>query len=246
MDETIDSPLEQYRLVNTAGALNLARQAADNRVKRFVFISSVKVNGEYTQPGQPFVEQISELPTDPYGISKWEAEQQLRLLAEETGMEVVIIRPPLVYGPGVKANFLSMLNWVYRRVPLPLGRINNQRSMVFIDNLADLILTAVTHPKAANQTFLVSDDHDVSVTELLREISDCMNVRSALIPIPQSMLCIGLFLVGKGNVAQKLTSSLQVDMKKTKACLNWSPKYSFHDGIKITVQDYLAVQERTK
>lgn len=243
MDDDSASPLDQYREVNTLGTLNLARQAAASGVKRFVFISSIKVNGEYTSANQPFIEEVTYPPVDPYGLSKFEAEEQLMKLAKETDMEVVIIRPPLIYGPGVKANFLSMMNWVYKKLPLPLGRIHNRRSLVFVDNLVDLILTTLSHPLAANQTFLVSDGHDVSVTQLLQTIAHDMNVRSTLLPIPQSILYISLSLLGKKNVAQKLVGSLQIDISKTKERLGWTPKYSFTVGVHRTVTDYLVKQE---
>lgn len=243
MNDVSSSPLEQYREVNTRGTLNLARQAAECGVKRFVFISSIKVNGEYSAENQPFVEHVAIPPTDPYGLSKFEAEEQLKQLAVDTGMEVVIIRPPLIYGPGVKANFLSMMNWVYKKIPLPLGCIQNLRSLVFIDNLVDLIITTLSHPLAANQTFLVSDDHDVSVTLLLQDIARNMNVRSTLLPIPQSALYMLLSVLGKKEVAQKLVGSLQLNISKTKERLGWTPKYSFAEGLRLTVKDYLVNKE---
>lgn len=233
------SPLDAYREVNTLGTLALAKQSAQAGVKRFIFISSIKVNGEFTKSDQPFVEDVHCAPGDPYGLSKYEAEQGLLALSQETEMEVVIIRPPLVYGPGVKANFLSMMNWIYKKVPLPLGAIDNKRSLVFINNLVDFILIATTHPNAANQTFLVSDDQDVSVTQLLNLIANSMATSSMLIPLPKSLLFTMLRLLGKRNEARKLMDSLQLDINKAKQHLNWSPKYTFDEGVKLTVQDYL-------
>jgi nucleoside-diphosphate-sugar epimerase len=167
MQEFVSDPLAEFRRVNVQGTLNLARQAASIGVRRFIFISSIKVNGESTFIGSPFHADDVPAPQDAYGVSKMEAEQGLRALAVETGMEVVIIRPPLVYGPGVKANFAAMMRWLYRGIPLPLGAIRNKRSLVALDNLVDLMVTCLTHPAAANQTFLVSDDEDVSTTRLL-------------------------------------------------------------------------------
>ncbi|WP_408063519.1 UDP-glucose 4-epimerase family protein [Vibrio nitrifigilis] len=235
-----------YREVNTFGTLNLAKQAAIVGVKRFVFVSSIKVNGEYTLPNQPYVEDVDSKPTDPYGISKYEAEQGLMALAKETSMEVVIIRPPLIYGPGVKANFLSMMNWIYKEKPLPLGAIKNQRSLIFVNNLVDFIFKAISDPKAANQTFLVSDDHDVSVTQLLKEIAITMNKCPMLIPIPQLWISALLRLLGKSHIDKKLTGSLQLDVTKAKCLLDWKPKYAFHEGIRLTVEHYLVQKEENK
>jgi nucleoside-diphosphate-sugar epimerase len=182
MADTAADPLAEFRRVNVQGTLNLARQAAAAGVRRFVFVSSIKVNGEATQPGSPFTADDAPAPLDAYGVSKMEAEQGLREIARQTGMEVVIIRPPLVYGPGVKANFSAMMRWLKRGVPLPLGAIHNQRSLVALDNLVDLIVTCLTHPAAANQTFLVSDGEDVSTTELLRRMGQAMGHPARLIP----------------------------------------------------------------
>lgn len=170
MDEQSADPLAEFRKMNVDGTLNLARQAAAAGVRRFIFISSIKVNGEGTVLGKPYTAMDTPSPQDPYGISKMEAEQGLRQIAQDTGMEVVIIRPVLVYGPGVKANFRSMVNWMNKGVPLPLGSIYNKRSMVALDNLVDLVVTCIDHPAAANQTFLESDGEDLSTTEMLRRI----------------------------------------------------------------------------
>jgi len=167
MKDNIADPLAEFRRINVEGTLNLARQAAMAGVRRFLFLSSIKVNGESTQPGFPFSEGDMPAPVDPYGVSKYEAEQGLQQIASETGMEVVCIRPPLVYGPGVKANFLSMMRWVSRGLPLPLGAIHNQRTLVALDNLVDLIVTCLFHPAAANQVFLAGDGEDLSMTGLL-------------------------------------------------------------------------------
>ncbi|WP_413285370.1 UDP-glucose 4-epimerase family protein [Vibrio sp. MA40-2] len=228
-----------YHQVNTLATLHLARQAAQAGVKRFVFISSIKVNGESTQVGQPFQPILQTVPTDPYGLSKYNAEIGLQDIAHATGLEVVIIRPPLVYGPGVKANFHSMMNLVYKGLPLPLGAINNQRSLIFLDNLVDVILTACEHDNAPGCTFLVSDDNDVSVTELLRAIASSMDKRSVLLPVPGSWIMFATKMIGKATIGQRLCDSLQVDISQTKHRLNWTPPVDFTQGIQKTVDDFL-------
>ena len=236
MADTAANPLDEFRRINVQGTLNLARQAASAGVRRFVFISSVKVNGEATQPGHPFTADDAPAPLDPYGISKMEAEQGLRKIAAETGMEVVIIRPPLVYGPGVKANFSAMMRWLQRGVPLPLGAIDNQRSLVALDNLVDLIITCISHPAAANQTFLVSDGEDVSTTGLLRGMGLAMNRPARLLPVPTGCLKLAAALVGKPDMAQRLCGSLQVDIEKTRQLLGWSPPLTLDQGLKKAAQ----------
>lgn len=232
MDETATDALSEFRRVNVEGTLNLARQAAAAGVRRFVFISSIKVNGETTQPGRPFTADEVPAPQDAYGISKMEAEQGLREIAAETGMELVIIRPPLVYGPGVKANFSIMMRWLRRGVPLPLGAVHNQRSLVALDNLVDLVVTCLRHPAAANQTFLVSDGEDVSTTALLRRMGQAMNCPSRLIPVAAGWLEQAAALIGKRNMAQRLCGSLQVDIQKTRELLGWSPPLTLDQGLK--------------
>lgn len=240
MHESDANPLALYRSVNTEGTLQLARQAAVAGVKRFIFISSVKVNGESTLPGQRFSPVSEYIPTDPYGLSKYQAEQGLRELSLRTGMEVVIIRPPLIYGPGVKANFLKMMRWVEKGIPLPLGSIANQRSLLGIDNLLDFIGVCLNHPKAAGQTFLISDDHDVSITELLKEIASTMHRSLSLLAVPQFILERGLILLGQGHIAERLCASLQLDITLTKTLLSWKPPYGFRDQINKTVAAYLS------
>jgi len=232
MKETAVDPLEEFRRVNVQGTLNLARQAAAARVQRFVFVSSIKVNGEATQFGRPFTAGDAPAPLDSYGVSKMEAEQGLREIARQTGMKVVIIRPPLVYGPGVKANFAAMMRWLKRGVPLPLGAIHNQRSLVALDNLVDLIVTCITHPAAVNQTFLVSDGEDVSTTDLLRRMGQALGCSACLIPVPMSCLKLASAMVGKRDVAQRLCGSLQVDMSNTRLLLGWTPPLSLDKGLK--------------
>ncbi len=232
MSDTATNPLDEFRRVNVQGTLNLARQAAAAVVRRFVFVSSIKVNGEATKPSVPFSADDIPAPMDAYGVSKMEAEQGLREIALQTGMEVVIIRPPLVYGPGVKANFAAMMRWLRRGVPLPLGAIHNQRSLVALDNLVDLIVTCLTHPAAANQTFLVSDNEDISTTELLRRMGRAMGRPARLIPVPTSWLKLAAAMAGKRLVAQRLCGSLQVDIEKTRRLLGWRPPVSLDEGLR--------------
>lgn len=240
MHDVEADPLMAFRAVNVDGTLNFARQSAFAGVKRFVFISTVKVNGECTQPGIPYTAHDAPAPEDAYGISKAEAEAGLRLLSDETGMEVVIIRPPLVYGPGVKGNFSSLLRWVARGLPLPLGlATTNRRSLVGLDNLVDLILTCVDHPKAANQTLLVSDGEDLSTADLLRRIGKALNRPARLIPVPVSVLIIASSLLGKSSIAQRLLGSLQVDISKTCTLLNWKPPVSVDEGLRRAAQQRL-------
>lgn len=232
MREALANPLVAYRETNVEGTLNLARQAAQAGVKRFIFISSIKVNGEQAPAGRPFTAFDVPNPQDPYGISKYEAEQGLLALAEETGMEVVIIRPPLVYGPGVKGNFASMMKWVQAGWPLPLGAIDNRRSLVSLDNLISLITKCIDHPAAANQVFLASDGEDLSTSDLLRRLADAAGVPSRLIPVPAGVLRTGLSLIGKGAIAQRLLGSLQVDIAKTQKLLGWTPPITVDEGLR--------------
>lgn len=231
MHDQAKDPLAAFRQVNTLGTLNLARQAAAAGVKRFIFLSSVKVNGEATTKGAAFCYQDPVKPEDAYGTSKAEAEKALRLLAIETGMELVVIRPPLVYGPGVKANFAAMLKLAQKNLPLPLGAIHNKRSLVALDNLVDLIVTCIDHPKAANQTFLVSDDQDVSTTELLQMMTRAAGKKPLLLPVPVSWLKLAGKFTGKQAVIDKLCGNLQVDISHTKETLAWKPPMSVEEGI---------------
>lgn len=240
MKDSSCNPLHDFREVNTYGTLKLAQQAADAGVKRFIFISSIKVNGESTELNLPFKPDDVFIPTDPYGLSKYEAEIGLLNIAQETGMEVVIIRPPLVYGPGVKANFAAMMKWVYKGLPLPLGGIKqNKRSLVSIDNLVDLIITCIDHPQAVNQTFLVSDDDDVSTTALLQNMAAALNRPSRLLPIPVSWFNLLTRLINKPAISQRLCGSLQVDISKTKELLEWRPPYSSAECMKTTADAFV-------
>ena len=228
-----------YDEVNFHATINLAKQAAKAGVKRFIFLSSIKVNGEQTEQGKPFIPSISNPPTDPYGLSKYKAEQALIELSKVSELEIVIIRPPLVYGPGVKANFQSMMKWVSRSVPLPLGAVHNKRSMVYLDNLVDLIMVCVKHLNAANQTFLVSDQHDVSTSQILFEIKKASNSSCILLPIPMLWFQGIAKIMNKPQIAQRLCSSLQVYITHTQKQLNWQPPISWEQGISETVNAYL-------
>ena len=240
MREEAFDPLAEYQRVNVNGTLNLARQGAAAGVRRFVFISSIKVNGEATMHGHPFTTDDFPAPEDAYGLSKAESESQLMQVAQETGMEVTIIRPPLVYGPGVKGNFSNLLRWVACGLPLPLGSATtNRRSLVGLDNLVDLILTCVDHPMAANQTLLVSDGEDLSTADLLSRIGKALNRPARLIPVPVSILIIASRLLGKSSIAQRLLGSLQVDISKTCTLLNWKPPLSVDEGLRRAAQQRL-------
>lgn len=239
MRDSSSDPLTEFRKINVEGTLNLARQAAASGVQRFVFLSSIKVNGEGTEPGKPYKPDDVPHPLNPYGVSKMEAEKALLELAEEVQMEVVVIRPVLVYGPGVKANFLSMMRWLDKGVPLPLGAIHNARSLVALDNLVSLIVTCVDHPAAANQVFLVSDGEDLSTTQLLVRISKTLKKPSRLIPVPSWGLDLVARLLGKGDFSKRLCGSLQVDISKTRALLNWSPEISVDQGLAKTISHFV-------
>lgn len=235
MNDGAADPLAEFRAVNVHGTLNLARQAAAAGVKRFVFVSSVKVNGEFTQPGCAFTEADAPDPQDAYGVSKHEAEMGLHQLAADTRMEVVIIRPPLVYGPEVKANFAALMRVVQRGWPLPLGAVHNRRSLVGLDNLVDFIATCVSHPQAANQTFLVSDGGDLSTTELVRALAHASGVPARLIPMPVWVLRAGAALLGKEDAVNRLCGNLQVDIYKARRLLGWVPPVSVDEGLRRAV-----------
>lgn len=240
MNDAATDPLAQFRKINVEGTVRLARKAAESGVKRFIFISSIKVNGEGTLPGVPFKADDQPSPVDPYGVSKKEAEDALRQVSRDTGMEVVIIRPPLVYGPGVKANFLSMMRWLDKGVPLPLGALNNRRSLVAIGNLVDLVIVCIAHPAAAGNTFLVSDGEDLSTSQLLRRMADAMNVPSRLLAVPAWLLSGGAILLGRRSLAQRLCGSLQVDIGKTCSTLDWLPPVSVDEALRRTASQYRA------
>jgi len=230
-------PLAAFRIVNLDGTLNLARQSVEAGVKRFVFISSIGVNGVQTEPGNPFSEVDEPNPHNAYSLSKWEAEQGLLRIADETGLEVVIIRPPLVYGCNAPGNFGALMRAVQRGWPLPLGVVHNQRSLVVLDNLVDFIVTCITHPQAANQIFLVSDGQDLSTTDLVRGMAQAAGVPARLLPVPVWALQAGATLLGKGDAVQRLCGNLQVDISKARGLLGWVPPVSVEEGLRRAMGD---------
>ncbi len=240
MRESALDPLAEFRRVNVSGTLALARQAAAAGVSRFVFISSVKVNGEGTVPGRPYTATDGPAPVDPYGVSKLEAEQGLFEVTGETQMRVSIIRPVLVYGPGVKGNFLTLMRWVHKGIPLPLGAIHNQRSLVSLENLIDLIVTCLDHPAAPGRVFMVSDGEDLSTTALIRRVAAALGRPARLVPVPAAGLLALARVLGKGDVAQRLCGSLQVDINSTRELLGWSPPVSVDHALKETTRHFLA------
>ncbi|PZP58151.1 MAG: hypothetical protein DI604_33875 [Delftia acidovorans] len=243
MRDEVADPLAEYRKVNVEGTLNLAKQAVAAGVKRFVYISSIKVNGESTTGLKAFTEADAAKPEDPYGISKYETEQGLRLLAEETGLDVVIIRPPLVYGPGVKANFLSFVKLSATGVPLPFGSVDNQRSMVYVGNLVNLIVCCINHPAAANQTFLVSDGEDVSLRNLVTYIRLCLGRSPRLLPVPLWLFKLAGAVTDKQGVVDRLVGDLQVDSSKARTLLEWVPPFTVSQGIEATMADFMSKEQ---
>lgn len=233
MDDTVQDPLSLYRATNTEATLDLARQAAQAGVKRFIFISTIKVNGEGRDA--PYRETDTAAPEDAYAISKWEAEQGLQRIAQDTGLEVVILRPPLVYGPGVKANFLRLMRPVERGWPLPLGAIRNRRSLLYLGNFIDAIRVCVEHPDAVGQTFLVDDGQPVSTPELIRGLARAMGRPARLLAVPVRGLELAGVLLGKRAAMARLAGSLFVDSSHIRTCLGWTPPYSMEAGLAATV-----------
>lgn len=239
--ERVRDPLAEFRHVNVAGTERLARMAASAGVRRLVYVSSIKVNGEST-PESPFTEDDAPEPQDAYGQSKQEAEQALRKIAEETGLEVVIVRPPLVYGPGVGANFLRMMNWINRGLPLPLDSVRNSRSLIYLGNLVDALVTCVMHPRAAGKIFLVSDGEDVSTPELIRRLAQAMGRRPRLVSLPPVLLLLAGLLTGKSAEVERLLGSLRVDSSRIRRELQWTPSFSMDQGLRETVRWYLGTR----
>jgi nucleoside-diphosphate-sugar epimerase len=233
MDEVTEDPLTEFRKVNTQGTLQLARQAVEMGVKRFVFISSIKVNGESSEENKPFTPGDDFIPDDPYGLSKYEAEQGLLKISKQSTMEVVIIRPPLVYGPGVKANFARMLAWAKSVFPLPFGAINdNKRSLIAVENLIDFIICCISHPRAANEIFLVSDGDDISTTALFKKVARAYGKTPMLVPIPIGIMHCLAGIVGKRAMTDRLFGSLQVDSSKARTLLDWTPIVTMDEQLK--------------
>ncbi|WP_066015304.1 UDP-glucose 4-epimerase family protein [Endozoicomonas atrinae] len=239
MAETHHDTFAEFRRVNVDGTLNLARQAAKAGVRRFVFISTIKVNGETTVDGYTFNEINTDPPENPYALSKYEAENGLREIADKTDMEVVIIRPPLVYGPKVKANFLSLMKLSDTPIPLPFGAIHNKRSMVYVGNLVDFIIKCIDYPAAANQTFMVSDGEDLSLSALLRTMRVALGRPARLFSIPASLFQMAGRLSGKSGVVDRLIGDLQVDSAKARNLLGWNPPFTAQQGISATIAAYL-------
>ncbi|MCE0734469.1 SDR family oxidoreductase [Halomonas sp. G15] len=243
MNETSANQLAMYRKINVDGTLTLARQAVVAGVRRFIFLSSIGVNGNHST--RLFSESDEANPQEAYALSKYEAEKGLLRFAEDVGMEVVIIRPPLVYGPCAPGNFGRLLKWVASGVPLPLGAVrHNRRSLVARDNLVDLIVLCLDHPKAANQVFLASDGEDLSTTELLRRLATAMGRPPRLLPVPVKLLKLGAGLLRKGHIAQRLCGNLQVDITKTRERLGWTPPVSVDQALRETAAAYLASQQQ--
>lgn len=243
MHETEADAMLAYRAVNVAGTQRLAEQAAELGVRRLVFLSSIKVNGEQAALGAPFLFSDAPAPEDPYGVSKWKAEQALWAVFAQTGLEVVVVRTSLVYGPGVKGNLLRLLGWVGRGVPLPLGAVHNQRSLMGLSNLVDLLLRCVEHPAAAGQTFLASDGDDLSTPQLIRLMAKGMNRPARLISVPVKLLQAGGSLLGKRGEINRLVGSLQVDSGHTQAQLGWTPRVSVENGVRDMTQWYMGLQD---
>lgn len=237
MDDAAIDPFSEFRAVNIEGTLNLAKQSVQAGVKRFIFLSSIKVNGESTSGNAPFTAGDKSAAEDPYGISKSEAEQQLLDLGKQTGMEIVIIRPPLVYGQGVKANFASLMRFVGKGLPLPFRSIkSNKRSLVSVYNLVDLIKVCIEHPKAANQIFLASDDNDLSTAEMVALMAKVQNKKNLAIPVPVWCFKLAGNLLNKSDVIDRLTGSLQLDITHTKNMLDWKPPHSVEHGFKLAAK----------
>lgn len=236
------NPLAEYRRDNVEGTLALAQRAAEAGVKRFVFISSIKVNGERTKPGRPFRADALPAPKDPYGISKLEAEQALFALGRERDLEIVVVRPPLVYGPGVKGNFLTMMTLLSKRIPLPLGAVNVKRSLVASENLVDLLSLCLHHPQAPRQVLLVSDGQDMSVSEMLRRLSGALGQPARLLPVPPVLLKSAAWALGRQDIALRLCSSLEVDSEPTCRQLGWKPPVRVDEAFQRTADHFRACE----
>ena len=242
MHEANPDPLNAFRTVNTQGTGRLAAMAAGAGVRRLVYVSSIKVNGEQTAHG-PFTEADVPSPDDPYGKSKWEAEQALWGTARRTNLEIVVVRPPMVYGPGAPGNFNRLLRFISLGIPLPLGSVHNQRSFMYVENLCDAIRTCLQHPAAAGRTFLLSDGEDISTPELIRVLSECLGRRGRLLPFPTSLLEAGANLLGFRGEAERLLRSLRVDSSAIRQTLHWNPPYPLREGLRATAEAYLAALE---
>ena len=239
MSEFADDPMDEYRRVNVQGTERLARSSAASGVKRLVYVSTIKVNGEETLESKSYSELDAPSPRDAYGMSKWEAEQALHRVSKETGLEVVIVRPPLVYGAGVKANFAQMLNFVSRCTPLPLASVKNRRDMVYVGNLVDVLILCTMHPKAAGQTYLVSDGVSVSTPELICMLAKALGRRCFVFPFPIFVIKFIASLFGKSAAVDRLTQSLQIDDSKIRNELGWKPPFTMVQGLQATADWYM-------
>lgn len=239
MVDKVHDPLSEYRRINVHGSLNLARQASKSGVKRFIFISSIKVLGEDTSSIEPFSEESNPSPQDYYGQSKLEAEEVLKQFTEKHGMQLVIIRPPVIYGPGAKGNIYNLLKISSLNLPLPFGMVNNKRSMIYVENLVDFVICCANNPAAANQTFLISDNYDLSLRSLLIFIRKSMNRSAMLIPVPVSVFKIFGTLFRKEDMIGRLIGDLQINPSKAMNVLGWQPPYTVEQGIKVMVDSFL-------
>ena len=240
MKDTSADPLAEFLKVNLHGTANLARQAARSGVKRLVYVSSIKVNGERTTGLQSFAESDPPAPQVPYGVSKWQAEQALQRVAQETGLEIVIVRPPLVYGPCVKGNFVSLLKAIEKGVPLPLAGANNARSLIYVGNLVDALIVCASQPSAAGKTFIISDGEPVSTALLADKIAHALDRPNRSFYFPHVLLRAGAALFGRSDQVDKLLSSLLVNDSKIRSELGWAPPYSLEQGLRATADWYLA------
>ncbi|KAF0220654.1 MAG: NAD-dependent [Geobacteraceae bacterium] len=238
MKEVASNPLSEFRKTNTEGTLQLAKQAAAAGVKRFVFMSTIGVNGN-TSGCRAYTEDDKPAPHNPYSVSKLEAEIGLREISEKTGMEVVIIRAPLVYGPGNPGNFLSLLCIIAKGIPLPLASINNRKSFLYAENLADALACCATNPAAAGQTYLVSDREDVSTPELIRRVASALGRPARLIPFPTDLMRLAGRMLGKSSAVERLVGSLQVDNSKIQKELGWKPPFTMQEGLQSTAEWFL-------
>lgn len=235
MNDSAVDRLAEFRKVNVAGTVKLAMQAAKAGAKRFVYVSSVKVNGEQTT--LPYTELDDPNPQDPYGVSKWEAEQALHEISATTGLEVVIVRPPLVYGAGVKGNFAQMIKVLAKRIPLPFASVQNLRSLIYVENLVDALILCATHPNGAGNTYLVSDGEDVSTSDLLCKLAEAMEQSARLFSCPPALLKLAGRLIGRPDQIDRLLSSLQVNSSKIRRELGWQPPFTLQEGLRKTVQE---------
>ncbi|MFN7103080.1 MAG: NAD-dependent epimerase/dehydratase family protein [Pseudorhizobium sp.] len=238
MRETAEDPLAQFRQANVDATVNLARQAAEAGVKRFVFVSSIKVNGERTAPGKPFTADDPPNPQDPYAVSKAEAEAALEDIGRETRLEIVIIRPPLVYGPGVGGNFRSLMRWAASGAPSIFSKVKNRRSLVYVGNLCDLVITTLEHPDAAGRTFLVSDGEAISSHELLSTLTSAFGQKPRSVPVSPAALRLLGSLAGRGPAVERILDSLEVDISATRETLSWEPPFTCSTGLAATVAPF--------